>query len=150
MAQFGDLPLAILRSVSTASGENYKDVDEPELREELGRRGYEPSRGALINLMHQLQDAYFLDCTFTGSGIALIRLQEKGRQEGEGWPTTPGSVSAAEVEELLASLEERSEDPTLSEDEQSKARAVAGAVRDMGVSVTSSLLAAWLRHLGVP
>lgn len=150
MPEFGDLPLAILRSVSAVSGENYYDVHEPELREELNRRGYEPGHAALNGVMRQLTGAGYLECTFTGGEVALIRLREKGRQEVEGWPTTPGSISAAEVKQLVASLEARAEDPTLDSDEQSKARAAAGALQQMGISVTSTLLAAWLRHLGVP
>ena len=74
-------------------------MDEPARREELKRRGYEPGYAALNGVMHQLSDASYLECSFTGSGIALIRLQEKGRQAVEGWPTSPGAVSVAEVED---------------------------------------------------
>jgi hypothetical protein len=94
IAQFGDLPLAILRSISAVSGETYQEVDQGELEAELSRRGFEPTQPALRGAMHALHDGGYLDCYFTAGGIKLIHLQQAGRQQVEGWPTSPGSLSA--------------------------------------------------------
>jgi DNA-binding PadR family transcriptional regulator len=149
MAQFGDLPLTIVRSISAVSGDTYEDIDDDQLKAELSERGFEPSRSTLVGVMHQLQDAGYLSCTFTGRGIALIRLEHAGRQQVEGWPTSPGSLSAADVESLVTALRERSEDVTVAEPERTKARAAASALSELGLSVTGEVIAAWLKHLGV-
>jgi hypothetical protein len=149
MPQFNDLPRAILLSVSTLSGESYRDLEDDELKAELARRGFEPDRSALVNVMHQLQDAGYLSCAFTGTGIALIRLEHAGRQEVESWPVMPGHPTTSDVEALLDTLLARSEDPQVPEPDRGKARAAAAALRDLGVSVTGEIIAAWLKHLGV-
>jgi hypothetical protein len=148
--QYGDLPLTILRSVSTLSGEDYHDVEDEPLRDELKRRGFQPSNAAFLNVMRQLRDAGYLHCEFLGGmrGVSLVRLEEKGRIEVEGWPATPGSLSSADVAELVASLEARGEDQTVAPEERSKARAAAGAIKDLGLSVTGGLILGWLKHLG--
>lgn len=99
--------------------------------------------------MHQLQDAGYLSCTFTGGGTVLIQLEHRGRQEIEGWPVTPGQLTDRDVEGLVEALAARSEDPDVPEPERGKARAAAGALRDLGVSVTGQVLVAWLKSLGV-
>jgi hypothetical protein len=71
--------------------------------------------------MRALNDSGYLECSFTGSGIALIRLDHEGRKQVEGWPSAPGPLSASDVEELVGALEERS-----------KARAAATAIRNLG------------------
>ena len=149
MPEFRGLPRDILLSISALSGNAYRDVGGEELTAELDRRGFQPARSEFINLMHQLQDAGYLSCTFLGggSGIDLIRLELGGRQEVEGWPVSPGQPTASDVEALLDALLARSED--LPEPERRKARAAAAALRDLGVSVTGEVIAAWLKHLGV-
>ena len=149
VAQFSDLARPVLLSISTVSADTYGDIDETELRKELKQRGIEPGRQALVNVMHALKDAGYIDCTFTGGGIVLIRLQHAGRQEVEGWPIAPGVPSSADIAALLDVLEARSEDVELSQADRGKARAAAGAVRDLGVSVTAEVIGAWLKHLGV-
>jgi hypothetical protein len=150
--QYGDLPLTVLRSVSTLSSEDYHDVEDEPVRDELERRGFQPSNAAFLNVMRQLRDAGYLQCEFLGGmrGVSLVRLEEKGRIEVEGWPATPGSLSSADVAELVASLEARAEDQTLAAEERSKARAAAGAIKDLGLSVTGGLILGWVKHLGVP
>lgn len=150
MPEFSGLPRAILLSVSALSGDVYRDVSGEELTAELSRRGFEPKpRPELINLMHQLQDAGYLSCTFTGSGVEMIRLDHRGRQEVEGWPVIPGQPSASDVQALVDALIARSEDPAIPEPERGKARAAAGAVKDLGVSVMAEVIVAWLKSVGV-
>jgi DNA-binding PadR family transcriptional regulator len=103
----GDLPLAILRSISAASGETYRDIDGPELMLELQTRGFDPTEGTLTNVMFRLKDDDYIDGTRTGSGWGLIRLAGLGRQTVEGWPTAPRAISASDVEQLLSQVEER-------------------------------------------
>ena len=150
--QYGDLPLTILRSVSMLSGGEYHDVEDEPLRQELERRGFEASNAAFLIVMRQLRGAGYLQCEFLGGirGVSLVRLEEKGRIEVEGWPATPGSLSSSDVAELVASLEARGEDQTLAPEERSKARAAAGAIKDLGLSVTGGLILWWLKHMGVP
>ena len=131
-------------------GDTYRDIDGDELKAELSRRDFDPDTSTLVDAMHALQDAGYLSCNFLGGGgIAHIRLEHAGRQEVEGWPTSPGSLSATDVEALVAALQARSNDPTVAETERSKARAAAGALKDLGLSVTGEVIAAWLKHLGV-
>jgi len=151
MPDFSGLPRATLLSISTLSGDTYQDVGGEDLTAELSRRGFQATMLELIGLMHRLHDAGYLSCTFLGglSGVELIRLEHRGRQEVEGWPISPGQPTASEVEALLDELLARSEDLSVPEPERGKARAAAGALRDLGVSVTGEIIAGWLRHLGV-
>jgi DNA-binding PadR family transcriptional regulator len=146
---FSGLPRAILLSISALSGEAYRDdVEEEELRAELSKRGFEPKKSTLDNVMHQLQDAGYLSCTFTGGGIVLIQLEQRGRQEVEGWPVLPGQPTTGDVQALLDTFLARSEDPEVPEQERGKARAAAGALKDLGVNVTGQVVVAWLRQIG--
>jgi len=120
MAQFSGLPRSILRSIAALSGETYQDVDGDELKAELMRHGLDPTSSTLNNAMRALKDAGYLDCTFSGGGIALIRLEHAGRQEVEGWPTSPGSLSASDFEELLTVLQTRGEDIDVPEADRRK------------------------------
>lgn len=151
MPEFGGLPRATLLSISHLSGEDYQDVAGDELMAELSRRGFQATMPQLIRLMHQLQDAGYVRCTFAGgySGMDLIGLEHLGRQEVEGWPVAAGQPTGGDVEALVDALLARSEDATVPEPERGKARAAASALRDLGVSVTGEVIAAWLKHLGV-
>ena len=149
--RFGELPRAILLSVSAVSGHAYYDVGGDDLMAELARRGFQPQMGTLIRAMHQLEDAGYLSCMFLGgmSGVELIRLRERGRQEVEGWPVSPGQPSASDLQALLDQLVARSVDPDVPEPERSKARAAAAAFKDLGVSVAGQVIFAWLKSAGV-
>ena len=122
-------------------------LNSADLTTELSERGYDLKGRTLVNVMHQLKRAGYLDCTATGGDIALVRLEQRGRQEVEGWPTSPGS--AADVQALLEILVERGQDLALPEPERSKARAAAGAFRELGVSVAAEVIGAWLKRQGV-
>lgn len=151
MPEFSGLPRAIVLSISRLSGDEYRDVEGEELKAELSRRGFEPKRSTLVNVMHQLRNAGYLDCTFVGGnpGVDLIRLEHRGRQEVEGWPILAGQPTANDVEALLENLLARSEDPALPEPERGKARAAASALKDLGINVTGQIIGAWLKHIGV-
>jgi hypothetical protein len=150
VAQFNRLPRAILLSISELSGETYRDVGWEELKAELERRGLTPTDAVLGRAMRALKGEGYLDAYFSSGHFAnLIRLDGAGRKEVEGWPAVPGSVSSSDVEELVSVLQTRGEDGDLPETERSKARAAAGAVRDLGVSVTAEVIAAWLKGIGV-
>ena len=99
---------------------------------ELASRGFHPHMSALLRAMHALVDAGYVSCTFLGgmSGVELIRLQERGRQEVEGWPLSPGQPSSTDLQALIDGLIARSVDPAVSEPEQGKARAAAGVFKD--------------------
>jgi hypothetical protein len=81
------------------------------------------------------------------SGVELIKLEYRGRQEVEGWPATPGHPTDTDVEALIEVLARRSEDPAVSEPERSKAGEAAAALRDLGLNVGGQVLGAWLRHV---
>jgi hypothetical protein len=149
--RFGGLPRAILLSVSALSGDLYRDVAGQELLAELSRRGFQPPMRALLDLMHQLQDAGYLSCVFLGgrSGVEMIRLEHRGRQEVEGWPVSPGQPSASDLQALVDGLLARSVDPAVPEPERGKARVAATAVKDLGVSVAGQVIFAWLKQAGV-
>ncbi len=103
----------------------------------------------LIRIMRSLEAAGYLSGSYLGgmSGVELIRLEHRGRQEVEGWPTVPGELSEPDITALIAALESRAEDPQLPDAEKGKARAAATAVKDLGVNVGAQVLSAWLRHL---
>jgi len=149
--RFGGLPRAILLSVSALSGDLYRDVGGDELMAEVSHRGFQPPMRALLDLMHQLQDAGYLSCMFLGgrSGVEMIRLEHRGRQEVEGWPVSPGQPSASDVQALVDGLLARSVDPAVPEPERGKARVAATAVKDLGVSVAGQVIFAWLKQAGV-
>jgi hypothetical protein len=149
------LPREVLRAISRLSGDSYRDVEGEELIAELDAAGVELTDDmTLYNLMFRLRDDGGYLTFHGGAGMDAarmgnIRLAERGRQEVEGWPMTPGAVSGADVEALLAVLDQRSADPTTPAPEQGKARAAASALRELGVSVTGEVIAAWLKHVGV-
>jgi hypothetical protein len=142
----------VLVAISHVSGDTYREIEGSELVAELARMGYEPDGPALVNLMFQLKDAGYMDFAAVGgmdpANLDLIRLGERGRQEVEGWPRESG-VSAADVEALIRAFEAHARDPDVPEPERDKARAVASAGRDLGIDVAGSVIASWLRTIGV-
>ena len=150
MPQFSNLPRAVLLSISALSGASYRDVGFDELKAELARPNFTPTDSALVGAMEALKDAGYLEAYFTaGDAAHLIRLAHAGRQEVEGWPVAPGSLSASDVEALLATLDAHSDDAAVPEHERGRARAAAAALRDLGVSVTAEIIGAWLKSMGV-
>lgn len=150
MADFSGLPWAILLSISALSGDAYRDVDGEEVTAELERRGLSPDHSAFAGAMRALKDTGYVEAYFTAdNSVHLIRLSHPGRQEVEGWPTTPGSISASDVQELVSVLLARADDVDVPETERSKARAAAGALKDLGVGVTGQVIFAWLKQIGV-
>jgi hypothetical protein len=147
--QFAGLPLTILRAISEASGENYIDLNEFQLKSALARRNCAPGNRELRGAMRALQNDGYIECYFGGGEIFQIRLATLGRQAVEGWPTSPGAISASDVERLIEELQERSTDPSLTPDEQSKARAAAGAIGGLGLSVAGGVIVGWLKSIGV-
>ncbi len=146
-------PRAVLRTIADLSGDSYRDVDGKQLIAALADQGTEVAGIGLYNLMHRLRDDGYL--TFAGGAgmsverMQLIRLDARGRQEVEGWPTIPGTLPAADVEALIATLDARADDESTDEDERSKLRALASTLRDLGVSVSGPLLVAWFKSIGV-
>lgn len=150
MAQFSGLPRAILLSISALSGDTYRDVAGEELKTELTQRGFSPDDSALNGAMRALKAGGFVECHFTwGDDIHLIHLDLAGRQEVEGWPAVPGSVSASDVEAFVSALQARGDDADVPEAERGRARAAASALRDLSVDVTAQVFAAWLKQMGV-
>jgi hypothetical protein len=150
MPQFADLPRSILLAISTLSGEEYRDVEGEELKEELAGRGYTPDDAVLVRAMHALRDSAFVDATFGGGfSIHLIRLAPRGRQEVEGWPAEPGAVSSSDVEELVSAFLARAEDPEVSAEDRGRLRAAADALRDVSVGVSIQVISTWLKMHGV-
>jgi hypothetical protein len=152
MPQFQGLPRAVLVAISRASGDAYREIDGEELVAELARMGHEPEGVGLYNLLFRLREGGFVEFA-AASGmdprkIELIRLGVPGRQEVEGCPRESG-VSAADVEALIRAFEAHARDPDVPEPERDKARAVASAGRDLGIDVAGSVIASWLRTIGV-
>jgi hypothetical protein len=147
---FHELPRAVLVAISKLSGEGYRDVEGTELREELARLGHKPEAVALDNLMFRLRDDGFLTWyrrggAFGAEAFTHIRLADRGRQEVESWPT-PGGLSAADFEALIAIFSERAEDLGVPEAERSKIRAAGVALRDLGTNTGGAILGAWLQQ----
>jgi hypothetical protein len=152
MPEFQGLPRAALVAISRVSGDTYREIEGAELVAELARMGHEPEGPALVNLMFQLKDAGYMDFAAVGgmdpANLDLIRLGERGRQEVEGWPKASG-VSAADVEALIRSFEEYANDPHVPEQQRRRAGAIASAGRDLGIDVAGSVIASWLRAIGI-
>jgi hypothetical protein len=113
--------------------------------------GHHPESTELRNLMFRLRDdggyvSFSAAMGTTAEALHHIRLAGPGRQEVEGWPKASG-VSAADTEALLAVLDARADDPDVPEPPR-KWRAMASAIRDVGVGTASSALWAWLRSIG--
>jgi hypothetical protein len=143
----------VLVAISNLSGESYRDVEGTELLSELARMGHEPDPVALHNLMFRLRDdggyvTFHASWSSDPAGLTLIRLGEAGRQEVEGWPKSAG-ISSAEIEVLLRAFQERADDPNVPEPERGKAATAATALRDVGVEATGSVVASWLRSMGI-
>ena len=91
LAQFQDLPRAVLVAISNLSGDRYRDVEGDELVAELRRQGHQPDPIAVRNLMERLRDDGYV--TFSAAfgigpkALSLIRLADRGRHEVEGWPS---------------------------------------------------------------
>ncbi len=150
VSRFSGLPRAILLSISMLSGDTYRDVDGAELNDELSRRGFSPDRATLYGAMQALEKAGYVEASFAGAySVDLIRLGHAGRQEVEGWPAVPGSLTATDVEQLVSVFEARGDDVDVPETERGRARAAAAALKDLGVSVTAELISTWLKHQGV-
>jgi DNA-binding PadR family transcriptional regulator len=144
-------PRAVLYAISKLSGDSYMDVNGPALIAELDQDRVEIDEVGLYNLMHRLRDDGYISfhggAGMSAEKMALIRLDERGRQEIEGWPAVPGTLTAPDVEALIAVFDQRgdtSPDPT----ESGKAKAVARGLRDLGVGVTGPMLVAWLKSIG--
>lgn len=152
MTDFQGLPRAVLVAISRASGDMYRDIDGEELVRELAQAGHEPESIALYNLMFQLRDAGFLAFSAGGGmdieNFGLIRLDTLGRQEVEGWPTS-ARVSAGDVEALIRAFEAHAQNPDAPSQDRQKAGQAASAARDLGVEVTGSIVASWLRGIGI-
>ena len=147
-SRFEGLPKAILLAISKLSGDDYRDVDGDELLAELREVGQEPASDvAFLNVMRQLKNSAYIECSLTMGGVDLIRLDERGLQLVEGWPT-PGAL---DIEPLLRMLDARSEDETLPEPERHKARAAVRALRDLGTPVLGEVIASFVKSLsGMP
>jgi hypothetical protein len=143
------LPRAVLTCVSELSGDAYSDIGGEDLLAAINGRGFELTMAQLIRAMRELRSAGYVDCTFLGgmSGVELIKLEHRGRQEVEGWPATPRHPTDTDVEALIEVLARRSEDPAVSEQDRSKAGEAAAALRDLGLNVGGQVLGAWLRHV---
>lgn len=152
MPQFQDLARPVLVAISDLAGDQYREVEGPELMAELERRGHEVEPIALLNLMSRLkEDSYVTFYAAFGmdpKALNLIRLAERGRQEVENWPR-PGALSAHDLEALFRAFEEQANDPDLSEADRSRARSIASAGRDLTVEVSGSVIASWLRSIGI-
>jgi hypothetical protein len=119
---------------------------------ELKRAGHDVDSETFYNVMFRLRDGGFLEFS-AGGGMdprvfGLVRLQPRGREQVEGWPTA-GAVGPAEAEALLRAFETFASDPAAPEPQRRKAAQVAEAGRDLGVEVAGNVLAAWLRGLGL-
>ena len=151
MPQFEDAR-AVLVAISNLSGDQYRAVAGHELVPELRRQGHQPDPIAVRNLMGLLSDdGYVTFRAALGSGpeaLSFIRLADRGRQEVEGWPK-PGAISAADIEALIRAFEEHSKDPDVPEAERRNAGAIASAGSDLSVDVVGSVIASWLRSIGI-
>ena len=142
-------PRAVLRTIADLSGKNYEDVEGEDLIAALADQGIEDD---LYYLMQHLEhDGYLTFDGGAGMNVELmgkIRLDTRGRQAVEGWPTVPGALTAADVEALIAVLNAQADEST-DEVERGRLRELAGTLRDLGISVSGPLLVAWFKSIGV-
>jgi hypothetical protein len=79
-------------------------------------------------------------------GPIFFRLGERALQRVAGWPGAGGDLAS----ELLALIDQRLEDPTVSEDERTRLERLRDTVGDVGKGVVSGLLTALIKsHTGV-
>lgn len=79
-------------------------------------------------------------------GPISFRLGERALQRVAGWPGAGGDLSS----ELLALIDQRLEDPTVSEDERTRLERLRDTVGDVGKGVVTGLLTALIKsHTGV-
>lgn len=114
--------LPILRGISELSGADLQRVDGVALVAWLAERGEEWSEVGINNAVRALTDARLIDCSFappgeaTGSTVRRIKLDARGRQLVEGWPST-GSIDAqALASAIVTALAAQAEEPDAPEE----------------------------------
>jgi hypothetical protein len=133
--------LPVLQAISRLSGPSNDDVEGEDLARELGR---DANDMWLYNLLtRDLKDVY-VTMILTGgmSPPSMMRLTIEGRQHVERWPS-PGAVSNAQAELLLAALDARIAETT-DEDERGRLGRLRDSAGSVGVDVLSGVISAWL------
>lgn len=145
MSQWTEEYRPILVAISRASGDAFRDIDGKELLDELRRMGHDPDPLILKRKMDRLRgDGGFVSFYPTNAfeKWGLIRLEQPGRQEVEGWPRA-GAITDADYEALVTMLTERADDPDVPEEERSKLRKAVEGVAGLGTKIGVDLLTAW-------
>jgi hypothetical protein len=98
----------------------------------------------LRRVFEQLDQAGYIKPTWAGVTLPyMIEPTERGLQHTMGWPV-PGQT---DVEALLRMLDQRIEAPDTPDEERTRLRRLRDAAGDVGTSVMSSLLSAWLSQV---
>lgn len=152
--QWTGLPLAVLTAISNASGESYALIEGAEFLAELRRLGHDPDPVHLLNLMDEMRGSRYIDFSASPGNeieeaVSGLRLQERGRQQVEGWPRS-SEATEADFQALLAVLEDRAEDTEQPEAERDNYRAALGGLSRLTNAVGVSVVTAWVnRRIGL-
>lgn len=148
MPDFDGLPRAVLTAISKLSGPYGSEISGKQLVEELREQGQDFDVYKGRDLMAVLKRDGYIDY-YAGNGtvedLMSMRLDTRGRQEVERWPSD-ASMSAADFQALLAAIADRAEDESLPEEERSKLRAALGTLGDLSGNVGASVLTAWIER----
>jgi|SRR5215211_1486429 len=149
MPQWPDLALPVLIAISNASGDEYRDVEGPELMAELERMGHHPTEMALYNLMFRLRDGGYIEMHSSAYGdpseMSSIRLDRLGRQQVEGWPRS-GQVAESDFTALIEALRERAEDADQPEEVRSRYRTALASLSSLTNQVGMGLITAYVNQ----
>jgi hypothetical protein len=104
----------------------------------------ERTKGDLYSLFQLIDATGYADVRFGGAmSIAFVQPAEKGLQLTRGWPV-PGQ---GDVEALLRLLDLRIASPDTPEEERTRLQRLRDAAGNVGSSVLSSVLSAWLSQV---
>lgn len=119
----------------------YAQLDGKEVAHALGR---DEEDMALRHVFEQLGHAGYIKPTWAGVTLPImIEPTERGLQYAMGWPV----LGQSDVDALLRMLDQRIESPDTPEDERTRLQRLRDAAGDVGTSVMSSLLSAWLSQV---
>ena len=134
--------LPVLRTTYALMDERGQDVlDWEDLGPQLvGER----SENELYNIFQAIKRGGYADVHFAGGmSIAMIQPTEKGLQVTHGWPV-PGQ---SDVDALLRLIDARINAPDTPDEERTRLQRLREAAGDVGQSVLTSLLGAWLSQV---
>jgi hypothetical protein len=105
------------------------------------------TKADLYDVFQLINRTGYADVQFASAmSIAFVSPTEKGLQTTRGWPA-PGQ---GDVETLLRLLDQRIASPETPDEERTRLQRLREAAGNVGESVLTSLLGAWLSHVAGP